>query len=272
MATLTEELTHLHEPFSKRRSLYKDRAAYERLIAQRHGLLVRYKGADASWGWGACRPCKLKGRSFTECRSSGGLTLNHGPEKPDAGATLAVGSTVRWQAKTSSAAKEGVIVRYDAAHEEHTVLVGGVEEIVNLVSVLLRVTEISPGALSCLRSCDETHPLAAPPLPAQQRGAQAAGAAAVGEVGEQRPVGKPASLRAAAALLGEKKPSSAKGARAQKATVEPQRQEVEEPRRLRKSPAPPAARADRGSKSASRHTTPMVPPPPRANSKRTRKE
>jgi len=86
MATLTEELTHLHEPFSKRRSLYKDRAVYARLIAQRHGLLVQHKGADASWGWGACRPCKLKGRSFTECRSSGGLTLNHGPEKPDAGA------------------------------------------------------------------------------------------------------------------------------------------------------------------------------------------
>jgi hypothetical protein len=48
-------------------------------------------------------------------------------------------------------------VRYDAAHEEHTVLVGGAEEIVNLVSVLLRVTEISPGALSCtIMATDKT--------------------------------------------------------------------------------------------------------------------
>ena len=180
---------------------------------------MRYKGADASWGWGACRPCKLKGRSFTECRSSGGLTLNQGPEKPDAGATLAVGSTVRWQAKTSSAAKEGVIVRYDPAHEEHTVLVGGVEEIVNLVSVPLRVTEISPGALSCLRSCDKTHPLAAPPLPAQQRGAQAAGAAAVGEVGERRPMGKPASRRPLPLLFLERRSPPWRRARKRKRQV-----------------------------------------------------
>ena len=144
--SLKDQLAALHEPFRAQRALYGNRERVAGLLKDRHALLVQHRGADDGWGWGACASCKRNEKSFTECRGQGPLCLAHGPDRPDAGATLPVGTRLQWSVTKSAVPVVGVVTAYDAAREEHSVDVGGEVRTVNLVSNFKRVVVLVPGA------------------------------------------------------------------------------------------------------------------------------
>ena len=126
--SLKDQLTALHEPFRTQRSLYGVKDRVTELLKERHALLVLHRGADDDWGWGACASCKRNEKSYTECRGQGPLCLAHGADRPDAGATLPVGTRVQWSVSKSAIPVVGVVTAYDATLEEHSVDVGGEAE------------------------------------------------------------------------------------------------------------------------------------------------